>query len=298
MRIFILTLSLLSLVFAANGLEIGVSQKDVSMSMSYGATQKDIVQQHIGLNPESGTAENSWYFSGPGSTSRSVYGYYGGYARSGFAISGSYAQTWYDFAVSNYPYASVSEAVTSQRAREIYAYAYASANNGDQAMAKIDVYSPSNNAILRGYANYAYASRTAVQVKQSASYASASSYSGSIQTDLWAIRSTSSGLKTTMSPINIRDASEVYAKMSYYPVLSRYPYTWTATAYADGSNTYAQQGFYGYAGTITRTEYAKKYGYSGILRSQSNGGTHGLGEGAFTKSTPYISYGVLYPHWV
>jgi len=295
MRILILTLSLLSLIFAANGLEISVSQGDVSMSMNYGASQDDVVQQHIGLNPESGTAENSWYFTGPGSTSRAVYGYYGGYTRCGFKVTGSYAQTWYDFAVSNYPYASVSEALTSQKAKEIYAYAYASANNGDQAMAKIDVYSPSNNAILKGYVNKADASKTTVQVKQSASYASASSSYGTIQTDLWAIRSTSSGLKTTMSPINIRDASEVYVKMTNKPVLSKYPYTWTATAYADSYNTYAQQGFYGYAGTIKRTEYAKKYGLASILKSQSNSGTHGLGQDAFTKSG---SYGVLYPHWV
>jgi len=299
MKILILTLSLLSLVFAANGLELGISQGNsqasTSMTMNYGADKDDVVQQHVDLSPDAGTAENSWYFTGPGSTSRAVYGYYGGYARCGFKVTGSYAQTSYDFALSNYPYASVSEALTSQKAKEIYAYAYASANNGDQAMAKIDVYSPSNNAILKGYANNAYASGTTVQVKQSASYASASSSSGTIQTDLWAIRSTSSGLKTTMSPINIRDASEVYVKMTNKPVLSKYPYTWTATAYADSYNTYAQQGFYGYAGTIARTEYAKKYGYSGILKSQSNSGTHGLGQDAFTKSG---SYGVLYPHWI
>jgi hypothetical protein len=299
MKLLILILSLLSLVFAANGLELevsqGSSQASASMAMNYGADEDDFVQQHIGLNPESGTAENSWYFTGPGSTSRVVYGKYGGYAKSGFAVTGSSAQTCYDFALSNNPYASVSEALTSQKAKEIYAYAYASSNNGNQAMAKIDVYSPSNNAILKGYVNNAYATSSKVQVKQSASYASASSTSGSIQTDLWAIRSRSSGIKTTMSPVNIRDSSEVYVKMTNKPVLSKYPYTWTATAYADSSNTYAQQGFYGYAGTIKRTEYAKKYGYSGILRSQSNSGTHGLGQDAFTKSG---SYGVLYPHWV
>lgn len=294
MRILILTLSLF-FVFAANGLEIDVSQGDVSMSMNYGATQGDAMQQHMNLNPESGSAENSWYFSGSGSTSRSVYGDYGGYAKSGFTVTGSNAQTWYDFSVSSYPYASVSESLTSQKANRIYSYAYASANNGNQAMATIEVYSPSNNAILKNYANRAYATSSNVQVKQSASSVSALSSSGFIKTDLWAIRSTTSGIKTTMSPNNLRDSSEVYAKMVNKPVLGTYPYNWAATAFADGSTTYAQQGFYAYAGTITTIEYAKKYGYSGILKSQSNSGTHGLGQDAFTKSG---SYGVLYPHWV
>lgn len=298
MKTLILVLLLASLMLGANALEVRVSQGNgvsgAAVAMSSGANIDDFVNQEIKANPSSDELASSYSFSGPGSSSRAVLGRYGGYARSGFSIAGSNARTTYSFAVSSSPYAQVSEALTSYNANNIYAYAYASSNNGNQAMAKITVYSPANNAILSGYSNTAYGSSTTVQVSQKASYARAYSSGGVITTDLWAIRSLYSGIKTTMSPQYIRDSSEVVAKMSYYPYLYAYPNTWSAKAYATSTNTLAQQGIYGYARPIVTTEYAKKYGYSGILRTQTNYGTHRLGQSAYTAST---SFGVSYPHW-
>jgi len=299
MKILILVLLLASLMLGANALDVRVTQSNggsgVVVDTSSAANVDDFVDQEIKANPSTGELASSYSFSGPASLYRAVYGRYGGYARSGFTITGSYARTSYSFAVSSYPYAQVSQALTSYNAKNIYAYAYASSNNGNQAMAKIDVYSPANNAYLSGYSNTAYATSSTVQVSQKSSYARAQSSGGVITTDLWAIRSWSSGIKTTMSPSYIKDSSEVMAKMSYYPILGTYPVTWAATAAATSTNTYAQQGIYAYARPIVTTEYAKKYGYSGILRTQTNYGTHKLGQSAYTTST---SYGVKYPHWV
>jgi len=298
MKKLMLVLLLAFFVTGANGLDVIVSQGSDSsgtkMDMNYGASTGDFVDQHIVLDPTTNTATNAWSFSGPGSTSRYVYGRLGGFVRAGFSVSGSGARTTYDFASSNYPYALVREALTSRYANTIYAYAYASSNNGNQAMAKILVYSPSNNAYLSGYSNSAYATYSTVQVSQKASYASASSSSGYILTDLWASRSRYTGIKTTMSPLYIRDSSETYAKMSYYPILGAYPNTWSATAYATSTNTLAQQGIYAYARPIYTAELAQKYGYSGMLRKQYNYGTHRVGQSAYTTSS---GWGVTYPHW-
>lgn len=299
MKTTLMALLLLFLLTGANGLEVGVSQGGASagtnMVTNYGGSVGDSVEHHIALNPTENVVSNAWSFSGPGSTSRSVYGRYGGFARAGFSISGSSARTTYDFYSSSSSYALVKEALTSRYANTIYAYAYASSNNGNQAMAKVQVYSPSNNAYLVGYSNQAYATTTTAQVYQWASSAGASSSSGYIMTDLWATRSLYTGIKTTMSPQYIRDSSEVYAKMSRYPSMGTYPYSWSATAYASSTNTAAQQGIYAYGNPIVTQEYAKKYGYSGILRTQTNYGTHKLGQSAYTSST---GQGVSYPHWV
>jgi hypothetical protein len=298
MRKILLALLLSFLLTGANGLDVkfggGSEAAGTFMGTNYGANVGDYVDHHMAINPTDNTGTNAWSFSGPGSTYRYVYGRLGGFARSGFSITGSSARTTYDFASSNYPYALVRGYLTSRYANYIYAYAYASSNNGNQAMAKIQVYSPSNNAYLVGYSNSAYATSTSVQVSQAASSAGASSYSGYILTDLWATRSIYTGIKTTMSPLYIRDSSEVVAKMSRYPALGTYPNTWSATAYATSTNTLAQQGIYAYGYPIVTQEYAKKYGYSGILRTQTNYGTHRLGQGAYTSST---GYGVSYPHW-
>jgi len=298
MKILILVLLLASLMLGANALDVRVSQGNgdsgAVVDMCSAANVNDFVDQEIKANPSSGELASSYAFSGPGSSYRAVYGRYGGYARSGFTITGSRAYTSYSFAVSSYPYAKVSESLYSQNAYNIFAYAYASSNNGNQAMAKINVYSPANNAYLSGYSNTAYATSSTVQVSQKSSYARAYSSGGVITTDLWAIRSRYSGIKTTMSPQYIKDSSEVMAKMSNYPILGTYPVTWAATAAATSTNTYAQQGIYAYARPIVTTEYAKKYGYSGILRTQTNYGTHKLGHSAYTTST---SYGVKYSHW-
>ena len=284
-----LSLLLVFFVPAVNGISVTATQGNgntgTSISMTYESSKKDIVEQHIEVNPSAGELDNSWYFSGPGSTYRQSWGYYGGYAKSAFSVSGQNAQTWYDFASSSYPYASVSESLTSRYASNIYASGYASSNRGDIASGYIDVYSPSNNAYLSNYWNNAYGTSSNAQVNQSASYASANSYYGSIKTD--------------MRANNYWDTSEVYAKQSYYPVLSKYPLysNWYGTAYANrnAGQTDAYQSLYGYGWPIYTYEYAKKYGWSAISRSQNNYGTHGLGLDAYTRSS---SQGVKYPHFV
>jgi hypothetical protein len=299
MRAYILVLLLAFLISAANGLEVSVSQSNgasgASISMNYGALKDNFVDQDIKVSPVSGEMGNHVYFSGPGSRYAYAYGKYGGYATSGFSIRGSKAYTSYDFSLSSNPYASVSGGLNSQNALEINAYAYASDNKGDQAYGKINVYSPSNNAYLGGYSNNAYATSTYAQVIQSASYASANSPYGTIVTDLWSANSRTTGIKTSMTPYNVKDFSEVYTKQSYYPVLSSYPYYWTAKAYADSSNTYAKQGFYGYGSPIYTNEYAKKYGWGALSRTQYNYGWHALGQYAYTTTT---GQGVQYPHLV
>lgn len=299
MKTILMALLLAFLVTGANGLEVGLSQGSESAGTNivtnYGANLENSVEHQVELNPTENTATNAWSFSGSGSTSRYVYGRYGGFARTGFSISGSSARTTYDFYSSNNPYALVRGYLTSRYANTIYAYAYASSNNGNQAMAKIQVYSPSNNAYLISYSNQAYGTSSTVQVSQAASSAGASSTSGYIATDLWATRSRYTGIKTTMSPQYTRDISEVYAKASRYPAFGTYPVNWAATAYATSTNTQAQQGIYAYGYPIVTQEYAKKYGYSGILRTQTNYNTHKLGQSAYTTSS---GQGVSYPHWV
>jgi hypothetical protein len=98
---------------------------------------------------------NHLHADGPVTGFRQVRGRSGGYADAGFSVTGRYAQTDYEFTMSNAPHALVTESLTSQIADNIYVFANAKDSKGEWAKAEIYVDSPSrysiNKANLVGY---------------------------------------------------------------------------------------------------------------------------------------------------
>ena len=276
----ILALALVFLVPAANALSLGVSggngPSSVGATMTYEGAKKDSVDQNLKLQPASSSLENYWAFSGSGSTHRYAYGAWGGYAVSGFSISGSNAYTIYDFASSAWPYAVTAEALTSTGATDIYAYGYAYSSANDYAYVNTEVYDPYGYAYLYGYKN------TAVGTS---SFASAS------QTiDGYAYAPYGYTWNEEYANNRYGDTSYLYDYQNGcgYQYYLPYSSSWPSAAYADSSWTYVQNSMAGYAGSYDYAYgYAKPYSYSAYTSSKSSSGWNTLYQYAYTYGGYY-----------
>jgi len=181
---------------------------------------------------------------------RQVIGRSGGYADAGFSVTGRYAQTDYEFTMSNNPDALVTESLTSQIADTIYVFANAKDSKGEWANAEMHVDSPSrysiNKANLVGYFVRAYATSDFAQVEQRTTRAAAPE--GNILINLAARErgSDNSYVKSTMKAL--------YTPYPYYSNIG-------ASAYASFDKTKATQSFYA-LGPISSESYASLNGVS------------------------------------
>jgi hypothetical protein len=251
MILIVLSISLL-FIQGVYGISISVSGGNVNSGFvattTYAAGLDNAVEQHMVLNPSEGEMNNHLHAGGPVTGFRQVRGGSGGYAEAGFSVAGRYAQTDYEFTISNAPHALVTESLTSQIADNIYVFANAMDSTGEWAKAEMYVDSPSrysiNKANLVGYFVRAYATSDSASVEQKATRAAAPE--GRILINLAAEDGSSdnSFVKSTMKSL--------YTSYPYYGDLK-------ASAYAGFGKTKATQSFYA-LGPISSESYASLNG--------------------------------------
>ena len=228
----------------------GNANSELGATTTYVAGFDDVVEQHIVLNPNEGEMSNHLHADGPVRGFRQVSGRCGGYADAGFSVTGRYAQTDYEFTMSNNPDALVAESLTSQIADTIYVFANAKDSKGEWAKAEIYVDSPSrysiNKANLVGYFVSAYATSDSASVEQKATRAAAPE--GRILINLAA---------------GERSSDNSYVKSTMKSLYTPYPYysNMRASAYASFDKTKATQSFYA-LGPISSESYASLNGVS------------------------------------
>ena len=258
-KVKLILIALLILYFfiqGVYGISISVTGGNANSGLvattTYAAGFDDVVEQHIVLNPNEGEMSNHLHADGPVTGFRQVRGISGGYADAGFSVTGRYAQTDYEFTMSNNPYALVTESLTSQIADTIYVFANAKDLKGEWAKAEIHVDSPSrysiNKANLVGYFVRAYATSDFAQTEQKATRAAAPE--GNILINLAAGErgSDNSYVKSTMKTL--------YTPYPYYSNIG-------ASAYASFDKTNTAQSFYA-LGPIRSESYASLNGISTI----------------------------------
>jgi hypothetical protein len=226
----------------------GNANSGLGATTTYAAGFDDVVVQHIKLNPNEGEMSNHLHADGPVTGLRQVRGIIDGYADAGFSVTGRYAQTDYDFTMSNNPYALVTQSLTSQIADTIYVFANAKDLKGEWAKAETHVASPSrysiNKANLVGYFVRAYATSDFAQIEQKATRAATPE--GNILINLAAGErgSDNSYVKSTMKAL--------YTPYPYYSNIG-------ASAYASFDKTNTAQSFYA-LGPISSESYASLNG--------------------------------------
>ncbi|MFA6372638.1 MAG: hypothetical protein WCW68_08435 [Methanothrix sp.] len=228
----------------------GNANSGLGATTTFAAGLDDVVEQHIVLNTDQGKMSNHLHADGPVTGFRQVRGKSGGYADAGFSVTGRYAQTDYEFTMSNNPYALVTESLTSQIADNIYVFANAKDFKGEWAKAEMYVDSPSrysiNKANLVGYFVSAYATSDSASVEQKATRAAAPE--GKILINLAARE---------------RSFDKSYVKSILKSLYTPYPYysNMKACAYASFGKTKATQSFYA-LGPISSESYASLNGVS------------------------------------
>jgi hypothetical protein len=184
-------------VYCVEGIEVSISEGNgngkIGTSTNYGATIKDSVSQEIVLNPREGVMANHLYFTGSGSTSRTVYASGGPVAKTGFSISGSPGLTknYYEFYTHNGgTYAESWMDLTSYDAHSILGYGWAKSSNSatpsNYVSGQVFVYSPGYTADLVGYTVDAIGSTNSATLKQDYSSAYTSGSGGYISPYLFA----------------------------------------------------------------------------------------------------------------
>jgi hypothetical protein len=211
----------------------GNANSGLVSTTTYAAGFDDVVEQDIVLNPNEGEMSNHLHADGPVTGFRQVRGRSGGYADAGFSVTGRYAQTDYEFTMSNAPHALVTESLTSQIADNIYVFANARDAKGEWAKAEMYVDSPSrysiNKANLVGYFVSAYAASDSASVEQKATRAAAPEGRILIYLASGDGSSDNSFVKSTMKSL--------YTSYPYYGNMK-------ASAYAGFGKTKATQSFY------------------------------------------------------